>query len=152
MKPKKEFMLVRLHQTPEKPTRISKPLRSNLLSDMSNQPSSRDLGIFIARNNPTDASGPAYFIAKIMPDGLVKRYTITRLFPFSQWKQWASETWFQVNIHFFIICRDGRLQIGDEIVNVNGRRLRGLSMDSARGILSNYSTSENFTKTMNTKR
>ena len=49
-------------------------------------------------------------------------------------------------------CRDGRLQIGDEIVNVNGRRLRGLSMDSARGILSNYSTSENFTKTMNTKR
>ena len=85
MKPKKEFMLVRLHQTPEKPTRISKPLRSNILSDMSNQPSSRDLGIFIARNNPTDASGPAYFIAKIMPDGLVKRYTITRLFPSSQW-------------------------------------------------------------------
>ena len=80
MKPKKEFMLVRLHQTPEKPTRISKPLRSNLLSDLSNQPSSRDLGIFIARNNPTDASGPAYFIAKIMPDGLVKRYTIKRLF------------------------------------------------------------------------
>ena len=53
---------------------------------------------------------------------------------------------------FFYKCRDGRLQIGDEIVNVNGRRLRGLSMDSARGILSNYSTSENFTKTMNTKR
>ena len=84
MKPKKEFMLVRLHQTPEKPTRISKPLRSSLLSDLSNQPSSRDLGIFIARNNPTDASGPAYFIAKIMPDGLVKRYTINRLFTTSQ--------------------------------------------------------------------
>ena len=84
MKPKKEFMLVRLHQTPEKPTRISKPLRSSLLSDLSNQPSSRDLGIFIARNNPTDASGPAYFIAKIMPDGLVKRYTINRLFTSSQ--------------------------------------------------------------------
>ena len=55
-------------------------------------------------------------------------------------------------VSFFYKCRDGRLQIGDEIVNVNGRRLRGLSMDSARGILSNYSTSENFTKTMNTKR
>ena len=85
MKPKKEFMLVRLHQTPEKPTRISKPLRSSLLSDLSNQPSSRDLGIFIARNNPTDASGPAYFIAKIMPDGLVKRYTINRSCTSSQW-------------------------------------------------------------------
>ena len=106
MKPKKEFMLVRLHQTPEKPTRISKPLRSNLLSDMSNQPSSRDLGIFIARNNPTDASGPAYFIAKIMPDGLVKRYTINRLFTSSQWQcLWASETWFQFNIHFLLMQR-----------------------------------------------
>ena len=48
--------------------------------------------------------------------------------------------------------RDGRLQIGDEIVNVNGRRLRGLSMSSAKEILNNYITSENFTKTMNTKR
>ena len=55
-------------------------------------------------------------------------------------------------LSIFFNCRDGRLQIGDEIVNVNGRRLRGLSIDAARGILSNYSTSENFTKTMNTKR
>jgi len=41
---------------------------------MTNYPSSRDLGIFIARNHLPDASGSAYFIAKIMPDGLVKRY------------------------------------------------------------------------------
>lgn len=31
--------------------------------------------------------------------------------------------------------RDGTLRVGDEIVNVNGRRLRGLSMATAREIL-----------------
>lgn len=31
--------------------------------------------------------------------------------------------------------RDGSLRVGDEIVNVNGRRLRGLSMAAAREIL-----------------
>ena len=68
-------MLVRLHQTPEKPCRTSKLSQSNLPSDVTNQPSSRDLGIFIARDQkPSDTSGSAYFIAKIMPDGLVKRY------------------------------------------------------------------------------
>ena len=67
-------MLVRLHQTPEKPYRSSKPSRNNVSSDITNYPSSRDLGIFIARNHLPDASGSAYFIAKIMPDGLVKRY------------------------------------------------------------------------------
>ena len=34
-------------------------------------------------------------------------------------------------------CRDGRLTVGDEIVNVNGRRLRGLSMPEAKNILQN---------------
>ena len=68
-------MLVRLHQKPEKPCRPSKLSQTNLSSDMPNQPSSRDLGIFIARNHlVSDTSGSAYFIAKIMPDGLVKRY------------------------------------------------------------------------------
>ena len=55
----------------------------------------------------------------------------------------------QLNGKYF---RDGRLRVGDEIVNVNGRRLRGISMSSAKEILNNYITSENFTKTMNTKR
>ena len=32
--------------------------------------------------------------------------------------------------------RDGRLKVGDEIVNVNGKRLRGLSVPDARLILS----------------
>nr|XP_040580740.1 partitioning defective 3 homolog isoform X2 [Lepeophtheirus salmonis] len=36
-----------------------------------------------------------------------------------------------------IVHRDGRLMIGDEIVNVNGRRLRGLPMDEAKALL-NY--------------
>ncbi|XP_066960649.1 uncharacterized protein [Macrobrachium rosenbergii] len=31
--------------------------------------------------------------------------------------------------------RDGRLRIGDEIINVNGRRLRGVSLEEARHIL-----------------
>ena len=34
--------------------------------------------------------------------------------------------------------RDGRLKVGDEIVNVNGRRLRGISMEDAKDILKNY--------------
>eukprot|EP00095_Tigriopus_kingsejongensis_P005692 maker-scaffold158_size296719-snap-gene-1.24 protein:Tk05692 transcript:maker-scaffold158_size296719-snap-gene-1.24-mRNA-1 annotation:"domain protein" len=37
------------------------------------------------------------------------------------------------------VQRDGRLLIGDEIVNVNGRRLRGLSMAEAKAILRNCS-------------
>ena len=67
-------MLVRLQQTPEKPFRASKPPRLSLSSEFNNYPSSRDLGIFISRSSGSDSSGPAYFIAKIMPDGLVKRF------------------------------------------------------------------------------
>ncbi len=33
------------------------------------------------------------------------------------------------------LSRDGRLLVGDEIVNVNGRRLRGLPMSEAKAIL-----------------
>ena len=32
-------------------------------------------------------------------------------------------------------CRDGRFQLGDEIINVNGKSLRGLSIDEARYLL-----------------
>ena len=35
----------------------------------------------------------------------------------------------------FVIIRDGRLVVGDEIINVNGRRLRGISLQEARQIL-----------------
>jgi hypothetical protein len=35
----------------------------------------------------------------------------------------------------FLFFRDGRLLVGDEIVNVNGRRLRGLAMTEAKSIL-----------------
>ena len=66
-------MLVRLHQTPEKPYRASKPPRISLSSELNNYPSPRDLGIFISRTRVPESSGSAYFIAKIMPDGLVKR-------------------------------------------------------------------------------
>ena len=41
-----------------------------------------------------------------------------------------------LNSHYSL-CRDGRLSIGDEIVNVNGRRLRGLPMPEAQTILQN---------------
>jgi len=36
---------------------------------------------------------------------------------------------------FKFFFRDGRLRVGDEIVNVNGRRLRGLPMSEAKTIL-----------------
>ena len=32
-------------------------------------------------------------------------------------------------------CRDGRFLIGDEIINVNGASLRGVTMEEARHIL-----------------
>ena len=35
------------------------------------------------------------------------------------------------------VIRDGRLAVGDEIINVNGRRLRGISLQEARLILQN---------------
>ena len=39
-------------------------------------------------------------------------------------------------INFAIIFfRDGRFKIGDEIINVNGKSLRGLTMDEAKGLL-----------------
>ena len=40
---------------------------------------------------------------------------------------------------FACLCltRDGRLRVGDEIINVNGRRLRGISLKEAREILQN---------------
>ena len=38
-----------------------------------------------------------------------------------------------------LIHKDGRFQIGDEIVNVNGKVLRGLSMEEARDTLKNAS-------------
>ena len=34
-----------------------------------------------------------------------------------------------------ILFRDGRFRLGDEIVNVNGKSLRGLNMDEARALL-----------------
>jgi hypothetical protein len=43
-------------------------------------------------------------------------------------------------IHFVLFrlfSRDGRLQIGDEIINVNGCRLRGVGLQEARDILQN---------------
>jgi hypothetical protein len=33
---------------------------------------------------------------------------------------------------------DGRFRLGDEIINVNGKSLRGLTMDEARNVLSSY--------------
>lgn len=38
---------------------------------------------------------------------------------------------------FWLFSRDGRLQIGDEIINVNGCRLRGVGLQEARDILQN---------------
>ena len=39
----------------------------------------------------------------------------------------------------WVFCRDGVLTVGDEIVNINGKRLRGLGLDAARLILSQCS-------------
>ena len=35
------------------------------------------------------------------------------------------------NLITFMSYRDGRLKIGDELINVNGKRLRGLEIDDA---------------------
>lgn len=41
-----------------------------------------------------------------------------------------------VNFHFpAFYDRDGKLQVGDEIVNVNGKRLRGIDVEEARHLL-----------------
>lgn len=32
-------------------------------------------------------------------------------------------------------CRDGRLRVGDELIKVNGRRMRGLTLQEARSTL-----------------
>ena len=40
--------------------------------------------------------------------------------------------------------RDGRLKVGDEIINVNGKRLRGVTLDDARAVLRNTPTEVNI--------
>ena len=37
--------------------------------------------------------------------------------------------------YVLLFCRDGKLQVGDEIVNVNGKRLRGIEPEEARRLL-----------------
>ena len=66
-------MLVRLHQTPEKPFRSSKQIRNSPSSDIKNQGSGNHLGIFIARSHQKDIGCAGYFVASIIPDGLVNR-------------------------------------------------------------------------------
>ncbi len=39
-------------------------------------------------------------------------------------------------------CRDGRFRLGDEIVNVNGKSLRGLDMEEARSVLKNIAAGD----------
>ena len=39
------------------------------------------------------------------------------------------------NLFCFFSSRDGRFRLGDEIINVNGKSLRGLTMDEAKGLL-----------------
>ena len=34
-----------------------------------------------------------------------------------------------------VLCRDGRFYVGDEIINVGGQRLRGVTLEEARNIL-----------------
>jgi C-terminal processing protease CtpA/Prc len=36
---------------------------------------------------------------------------------------------------FFFANRDGRFRLGDEIINVNGKSLRGLTMEEAKSLL-----------------
>ena len=42
---------------------------------------------------------------------------------------------FVASCHNSGCCRDGRFLQGDELVNVNGSSLRGVSMEEARGLL-----------------
>ena len=80
-----------------------------------------ELGIFIAKKKLTRGS-VGYLVAHIVPGGLVDRYIICI---------------FNLNLmaHILEFYRDGRLQLDDEIVNVNGRRLRNLSMAQASAVL-----------------
>lgn len=34
-----------------------------------------------------------------------------------------------------LVDKDGRFKVGDELINVNGNSLRGLSMEAARNVL-----------------
>ena len=34
-----------------------------------------------------------------------------------------------------LVDKDGRFKVGDELINVNGQSLRGLSMEAARNVL-----------------
>ena len=40
------------------------------------------------------------------------------------------------NVNISWCCSDGRFRLGDEIINVNGKSLRGLTMDEAKAVLS----------------
>lgn len=44
-------------------------------------------------------------------------------------------TLYLISSVFLLLSRDGRLRVGDEIINVNGKRLRGVSLEEARHIL-----------------
>ena len=82
-----------------------------------------ELGIFIAKKKLTRGS-IGYLVAHIVPGGLVDRYNL------------KMNTLNIFKTHFSIFdYRDGRLQLDDEIVNVNGRRLRNLSMVQASAVL-----------------
>ena len=44
--------------------------------------------------------------------------------------------WILISILFYpLINRDGRFRLGDEIINVNGKSLRGLTMEEAKSLL-----------------
>jgi len=44
-----------------------------------------------------------------------------------------------------LFCRDGRFRVNDEIINVNGHTLRGLTMEQARNVLKNTAKNVDIT-------
>lgn len=85
-----------------------------------------ELGIFIAKKKLSQDS-VGYLVAHIVPGGLVDRYPKESCL--------CKTGNFLTSFFFILRNRDGRLQLDDEIVNVNGRRLRNLSMAQASAVL-----------------
>ena len=95
-----------------------------------------ELGIYIKKKPSPDSGSVGYVIAGIEPGALAHRWILS---------SWPFFSFFELlllfcEIHFvlfWLFSRDGRLQIGDEIINVNGCRLRGVGLQEARDILQN---------------
>ena len=54
---------------------------------------------------------------------------------------------YKIKVFIYFFCRDGRLRVGDELINVCGKRLRGLDIEEAIRTLKQ--STRYFTSTVN---